>query len=77
MKNANIYCQDICFGLVAFVDFGFLNYKSEQKVSSQTTLSPVYFPDILTTDVESFTLLEMPAVNDNSLRPKLQGYQAA
>lgn len=24
----------LCFGLVAFADFGFLNYKSEQKVGS-------------------------------------------
>lgn len=64
----------MCFGLVAFTYFGFLNYKSEQKVNSWTTLSSMRFPDILTTDVEFFSVLEMPAVNDNILCPKMQGY---
>lgn len=35
------------------------------------------FPGILTTDVEFFSLLAIPAVNDKSLCPNLQGYQAA
>lgn len=35
------------------------------------------FPGILTTDVEFLSLLEMPTVNDNTLCPKLQGYQSA
>ena len=40
-------------------------------------MSSMGFPDIVTTDVEFFSLLEIPPVNDNGLCPKLQGCQAA
>lgn len=62
---------------MAFVDFCFFKIQIWTKGQLIDHIVAMGFPGILTTDVEFFSLLAIPAVNDKSLCPNLQGYQAA